>query len=244
MPQIASCPVGTEAAALDIAKAYRNSPILPKHKHYLLILWHDRVFIQHIAIEGLATAGGIQGTVANACLQILAHHNIKPVVKWVDDFIFFREPALSPSSRPNPNHPSPVQYNLSDVFMITNPLGIPWHHISKKGQDFAPHFCYIGFHWDIAAKSVSVPEDKRFQALQKLTSVINADSLYLRDIALILSTLQHLCLQRQSPCPLQHLCIPVKIPKQVCQTSPSRTSMAPSYLVVRPPFDPQCLEIT
>ena len=97
-----------------------------------------------------------------------------------------------PSSRPNPNHTSPFQYNLSDVFAITNPLGVPWHDISKKGQDFMPHFSYVGFHWDIAAKLVSVPEDKQFRALQKLTSVINADSLYLRDIVSILGTLQHL----------------------------------------------------
>ena len=146
-------------------------------QHYLPILWCGRVFIQHVAIEGLATAGGIQGTVTDTCLRILAHHNIKPVAKWVDDFIFFQELALLPSSQAKPNQPSPFQYNLSDVFAITNPLGIPWHNILKKGQDFTPHFSYVGFHWDIAAKSVSVPKDKCFRALQKLTSVINTDSL-------------------------------------------------------------------
>ena len=142
--------------------------------------------------RSLTIAGGIQGTIADACLRILVHHNIKPVVKWVDDFIFFQELALLPSSQAYPNHASPFQYNLSDVFTVTNPLGIPWHDILKKGQDFAPHFSYVGFHWDIAEKSVSVPEDKRFRTLQKLTSVINANSLYLRDVASILGTLQHL----------------------------------------------------
>lgn len=135
--------------------------------------------MQHVAIEGLATVGGIQGTITNICLWILAHHNIKPAVKWVDDFIAIRELALLPSSQINLNHPSPFQYNRSDVFAITDPLGIPWHNISKKGQDFAPQFNYVSFHWDIAMKSVSVPKDKHFRALQKLTSVINADSLYL-----------------------------------------------------------------
>jgi len=48
-----------EAVSLDIAKAYRNSPIPPNHKKYLCILWKGGIYVQHVAIEGLATAGGI-----------------------------------------------------------------------------------------------------------------------------------------------------------------------------------------
>ena len=70
---ITSCPAGTEAASLDITKAYRNSPILPKHKKYLPIFWRNKVYIQHVAIEGLATASGIQGTIADACLRIFSN---------------------------------------------------------------------------------------------------------------------------------------------------------------------------
>ena len=98
------------------------------------------MYVQHVTIEGLATAGGIQGIIVDACIWILAHHGIHPVVKWVNDFVFFREPSTS-------DHPSPYvfPYNLTDVFSVTKPLGIPWHSISKKGQDFAPHFDYIRF---------------------------------------------------------------------------------------------------
>src|SRR5882672_5977216 len=60
LSQVSSCPIGTEAASLDIAKAYRNSPIAPCHKKYLCVLWKGLVYMKHIAIEGLATAGGIQ----------------------------------------------------------------------------------------------------------------------------------------------------------------------------------------
>src|SRR5882724_7297199 len=55
----------TEAASLDIAKAYRNSPILPSHKIYLCMYWKNNVYVQHVLIEGLATAGGIQSTIAD-----------------------------------------------------------------------------------------------------------------------------------------------------------------------------------
>ena len=81
LPQIATCPPGTEVASLDLTKAYWNSPILHGHKKYLPIQWHDHVFVQHVAIEGLATAGGIQGTVADMCLAIVDFHGIKPTVK-------------------------------------------------------------------------------------------------------------------------------------------------------------------
>ena len=50
------------------------------------------MYVQHIAIEGLATTGGIQGNIADASLTILKHHKVKPAVKWVDDLVFFRVP--------------------------------------------------------------------------------------------------------------------------------------------------------
>ena len=58
LSQVSSCPVGTQAALLDITKAYRNSPITPAHKKYLCVYWKDSVYIQHIAIEGLTTLEG------------------------------------------------------------------------------------------------------------------------------------------------------------------------------------------
>src|SRR5882672_7587553 len=93
-PQVSSCPDGTEAGSLDISKAYRNSPIIPRHKRYLCVFWKGDVYVQHVAIKGLATAGGIHGNVADATVAILKYHNIEPTVKWVDDFVFFPIPCL------------------------------------------------------------------------------------------------------------------------------------------------------
>jgi len=81
-----------ETTSLDIAKAYRNPPISPKHKKYLCILWKGGIYVQHITIEGLPTAGGIQGCVTDATLAVLKFHGIKPAVKCVDNFVFFRVP--------------------------------------------------------------------------------------------------------------------------------------------------------
>ncbi len=57
-PQFTSCPAGTQAASLDIAKAYRNSPIAPTHKHYIPVMWKGSIYVQHVTIKGLVTAGG------------------------------------------------------------------------------------------------------------------------------------------------------------------------------------------
>ena len=78
LSQVYSCPLGTKAASLDIAKVYRNSPISPCHKKHLCILWKGAVYIQHVAIEGFATAGGILGSVADAALVILKHQEVEP----------------------------------------------------------------------------------------------------------------------------------------------------------------------
>jgi len=110
------------------------------------VLWKGCIYVQHVAIEGLATAGGIQGCIADAALEILKHHKVKLAVKWVDDFIFFWVPC------PAINGPGAVlsfKFNLSTILKITSPLGIPWHPLSKKGHNFQSSFNYIGFDWDL-----------------------------------------------------------------------------------------------
>ena len=137
------------------------------------------MYVQHVAIEGLATAGGIQGTVADACLQILEYHGIKPVVKWVDDFVLFREPL----PKLTPNSTTFFPYNLADILSMTRPLGIPWHDVSKKGQDFTSSFDYVGFTWDIKQRTVHVPSEKQIHAINKIQYALSSPTLTCHDTA-------------------------------------------------------------
>ena len=73
-------------------QAYQNSLIIPEHKKYLAVFWWNDIYVKHNAIEGLSSAGSIQGTLADACIKILKANKIEPVFKWVDDFIIFRSP--------------------------------------------------------------------------------------------------------------------------------------------------------
>jgi len=169
-PKLATCPSNMEAASLDIAKAYRNSPIIPAHKKYLCVYWKEFVYVQHVAIEGLSTAGGIQGTVADATIDILKAHDIGPTIKWVDDFIFFRQPVQSSLSIDS--HPI-FSFDLSSIFNITIPLGIPWHPLAKKGHNFQSFFSYVGFEWDIPSRSVSISTAKRLRILSKVSTLLS-----------------------------------------------------------------------
>ena len=106
-------------------------------------------------------------------------------MKWVDNFIFFRE-LMNLFGCPQ------FPYRLSNLLTLTKPLGIPWHRIAKKGQDSASCFDYISFCWDIAARCVSVPHNKRMHAIHKVTTVLTTKTLSMRDVSLIIGMLQHL----------------------------------------------------
>src|SRR5882724_4657863 len=145
------------------------------------------IIVQHNAVEGLSSAGGIQGTPAHACIDILRANDISPVFKWVNDFVIFR----SPSDR----HPTLIghsydydtdhsyAYDLACMMQITDPLSIPWHPISKKGQDFCLSFKYLGFLWNLADRSVSLPKEKQQKRVLKINLFISKPCMSRKDCA-------------------------------------------------------------
>jgi len=111
-------------------QGYQNSPIIPDRKKYLAICWQDQIYVQHNAIEGLSSAGGIQGFPTDTCIEILRVNNIGPIFNWVDDFTIFRSPSTSLPLMGQHCY----DYDLTSFTSMMDPLGIPWHPISKKGQ--------------------------------------------------------------------------------------------------------------
>ena len=198
---------------LDMVQAYHNSPIIPAHKKYLAVSWQNEIYVQHNAVKGLSSVGGIQGTPADACIEILHAYGISPVFKWVDDFVNFRSPSILP---PQPDLHS-FEYSLAAIFKITDPLGIPWHLILKKGQDFGPTFKYLSFIWNLPNCLVSLPIDRCAKVLQKV------ESLYLQNTAMCfskrmcipswLSTTYCLCLLRCSHFSTGIIALPFQVSK-------------------------------
>ena len=84
-----------------------------------------------------------------------------------------------------------THFALNDILMITRSLSIPWHNVTKKGQDFGPSFTYVGFSWDIIHSTVHVPEDRWLQACVKIDSILSSPTLTCCEVASVLGTLQH-----------------------------------------------------
>ena len=162
-------------------------------------------------------------------------------MKWVDDFVIFREHLIPTRHLPK------FYYNISNIFAITKPLCIPRHSIMKKGQDFTCIFDYVGFTWNIASKSVFVPTKKRLQALAKVHDTLLAPGpQHLRSAKLPpymdLSNTSHLYIEMVIMPSLDslHFCSQMTMPNSTCQlppaiiscggtpSSPFLTSCAPS----------------
>jgi len=56
--------------------AYHDLPMAPMHNNYLCVFWRGGIYIQHITIEGLPTASGIQGGVADAMVTLMKFHSV------------------------------------------------------------------------------------------------------------------------------------------------------------------------
>jgi len=147
---------------------------MPIHKPCLAVSWQDKIYVGHVAVEGLATVGSIQGTPADALLDILCVHGIKHVFKWVDDFIIFHIPIRLEDEL---SGSFPVfDFDLASLFSITGPLGIPWNPIERKGQDFTSSVRYMVFPWDLELHRVSLPDKKCIKLLSKIQSFLSLSS--------------------------------------------------------------------
>lgn len=95
---IRGLPRGSQAAVRDIAEAYR---IIPLHENQwagvvVRISNQPGKFALNTCNSfGGATAGGLFGLFGDALADILRARGIGPILKWVDDFIFFRIPRDS-----------------------------------------------------------------------------------------------------------------------------------------------------
>ena len=160
-------------------------------------MWEKKIYVQHVAIEGLATAGGIQGTIADTCIALLKWWGIGPVFKWVDDFVLFRSPSPATTTTRSlaPNTPElHFPYDLATILEFTAPLSIPWHPVVRKGQDFGTTFSYVGFFWNVSDRTVSISEEKKMRVLAKVKLFLLNPSTRRKhwEVALVHGTLQHI----------------------------------------------------
>ena len=93
---IRKLPTGAQAAVRDISEAYW---IIPLHESQwartvVRIAKKPDLFALNMCNSfGCTTAGGLFGMFGDALADLLRAKGIGPVLKWVDDFIFFRIPG-------------------------------------------------------------------------------------------------------------------------------------------------------
>lgn len=179
---IVDAPPGTQAAALDVASAFRTIPICPDHKRYVVIMFEDMFWIDHCACFGCSSSGGNQGVTADATVAILHAMHIGPIPKWVDDFAPFRYPKCSVLSTPSSTPPSTnlftpqyeYEYDLSTLRAAISDLNVPWH--DSKGQEFSSVLTYVGLCFDIEAREVWLPEAKRLKFKKRVDDFLSSFS--------------------------------------------------------------------
>jgi hypothetical protein len=98
---ITRLPPGSQAAARDEAEAYRTIPLHPSQWNGTVVRVGDDAFNLDTSLAfGLAPSAGVYGVCADAANDILRAEVIGPIIKWVDDRVFFRIPR---SALPNFN---------------------------------------------------------------------------------------------------------------------------------------------
>jgi hypothetical protein len=184
---VADAPEGTQAAIFDVDAAFQNVPTHPSARRFLAIKIKELIHLDHVLNFGACPAPGIWGRIADAMVQILLLRGIQALIKWVDDFIFFRYPK-SPASIGLHEY----SYSAQDVWDVADEIGWPW--APTKFVDFASSFVYIGFFWDLIMKTVELPAKKKTKYLDRISDW-TADSMHTaKETDKIVGTLNHVTL--------------------------------------------------
>ena len=166
--QVARAPPGTQVATLDVDAAFRNIPVHPAHKPFLVIQYRDGEFyIDHVVCFGIASGVGLQGRVMDALVDVLDRLGMGPNRKWVDDLWNMRYPVVE-------SEPGTYVYghDVADIYEISRIIRVPWSASKAVPHGFSG--TYSGFLWDLPNKSVSLPEEKRQKYLSKLDDTLNS----------------------------------------------------------------------
>ncbi|PPQ83419.1 hypothetical protein CVT24_005588 [Panaeolus cyanescens] len=181
---VRNAPPNTLAATLDVDAAFRRCPILPSQQPNFVVSWMGSCYIDHCAPFGARSSGFIFGRLADAFTAILKFNKIDPVINWVDDFAIFNYP--SPTSTPS----CPIYtYSLDDIYALANSLGWPWK--LSKTTPFLASFKYLGFLWNLALRTVEIPEEKKSKYLEKLSTWMSEQKFTRREAESLLGTLVH-----------------------------------------------------
>ncbi|CAK5263722.1 unnamed protein product [Mycena citricolor] len=158
---VAKAPSGAQASVFDVKSAFRIIPTRPEDRLKLAIHWNNRVHLDQVFSFGATSSPGVFGRLADLLVELLKYMEVEDILKWVDDFVFFRYPKSI-----NENGTAMYSYDEKLFTELADDLGWPWE--PKKHTPFAHTFTYNGFDWNLKTKEVTIPEKKKQKYLKKL----------------------------------------------------------------------------
>ena len=115
--RVATAPPGSQASVFDVEAAHRRSPIAPEDQYLVCVMIEvnrvTRIYIDHCACFGCSSSSGLFGRPGDAITTIYAHRGVDDVLRWADDFVFFRFPL--PSS---PSNSRSFSFDESLIFEV------------------------------------------------------------------------------------------------------------------------------
>jgi hypothetical protein len=183
---VLDAPPGTQVAVFDVDAAHRRMPVAPEDRLHVCVVWRDKVHMDHCCCFGCTSSSGIFGRAADAIVVIYKHNGVDAIIKWADDFTFWRFPIL-----PSISGPWHYSYDESLIWRIGEDLGWPWSTKPGKCIPFASSFRYLGFDWDLVTKSVALPDSKREKFLSKLAPWVAGAKVAAKECLGVIGSLNH-----------------------------------------------------
>ncbi|KAE8235323.1 hypothetical protein A4X13_0g9536, partial [Tilletia indica] len=90
--QVLQLPKTAQAGARDVRSAYRTIPLHPLQWPAGVVQWDGVFYVDKALAFGISSSAGAWGVVGDALADVLRAHGVGPVLKWVDDYLFFRVP--------------------------------------------------------------------------------------------------------------------------------------------------------
>ena len=163
---VADAPEGTQAAVFDVDAAFHNIPTHPSAHSFLAVMIKGLIHLDHVLNFVALPSPSVFGRVADTLVKILLARGIDAVIKWVDDFIFIHYLSCH-----LPDGSYTFTYLAESIWSIAEELGWPW--APEKFVDFVVVFMYIGFKWDLSAKTVELPGKKKEKYLEHFSTWIH-----------------------------------------------------------------------
>ena len=170
--------------SLRIDSGFRNLPISPEHKPYLVVQTRPgRFYIDYAFPFGVASAIDFQEQITDAIVDIVASSDTRLVVKaCVDDVIVFRDSRDNREEETN-------EHDAKNIRALTKELGIPWE--PRSCFRYAGLVTYAGLLWNLRDRCVSLPDRKREQYVAKLAAFKEQSYASLKESMEILDILTH-----------------------------------------------------